>query len=191
MYTSVRMTHQEHVSLIEKGVVKGSGGVWADFGSGEGAFTLALADLLGEEAKIYSIDKETHSLEAQRKQFERQFPRTNIQYKTADFTLPLELEPLDGIIAANSLHFHVDKMKLFRIFASYIKPGGTLIVVEYNVNTGNYYVPYPFDFTHFTRFAVGSGFTSAQLLATKPSLFLKEMYAAKAIKKNSDRNSQF
>ena len=40
------MTHEDHVSLL-RGGVPGPGGVWADLGSGAGAFTLALADLIG------------------------------------------------------------------------------------------------------------------------------------------------
>ena len=42
------MNHEDHVRLLRKGIVE-PGGVWADFGSGAGAFTLALADLLGTE----------------------------------------------------------------------------------------------------------------------------------------------
>ena len=37
------MDHTDHVNLIRAGV--STGGVWADFGSGGGAFTLALADV--------------------------------------------------------------------------------------------------------------------------------------------------
>ncbi|TMD25838.1 MAG: class I SAM-dependent methyltransferase, partial [Chloroflexi bacterium] len=51
------MNHEDHVRLLRKGIVE-PGGVWADFGSGAGAFTLALADLLGTEGSIYSVDKD-------------------------------------------------------------------------------------------------------------------------------------
>src|SRR5690554_4106120 len=40
------MNHQDHVNLLRPGV-PATGGVWADFGAGTGAFTLALAELLG------------------------------------------------------------------------------------------------------------------------------------------------
>ena len=41
------MNHDDHVALLRGGIDQ-PGGVWADVGSGTGAFTLALADLIGE-----------------------------------------------------------------------------------------------------------------------------------------------
>jgi len=38
------MDHKDHVNLLRNGITN-AGGVWADFGSGQGAFTLALAEL--------------------------------------------------------------------------------------------------------------------------------------------------
>lgn len=39
------MNHADHVKLLRDGI-HAPGGIWAYFGSGHGAFTLALADLL-------------------------------------------------------------------------------------------------------------------------------------------------
>src|SRR6478736_1927190 len=103
-----RVNHQDHVRLLRDGVPV-AGGVWADFGSGDGAFTLALADLLGPSAQIYSIDRETHSLERQLISMTLQFHDAKVTYLTADFTRPLDLPPLDGVVMANSLHFQKDK----------------------------------------------------------------------------------
>lgn len=45
------MDHADHVALLRAGVVvpetHGGAATWADLGAGAGAFTLALADLLG------------------------------------------------------------------------------------------------------------------------------------------------
>ncbi len=57
------MNHADHVRLL-RGGVPAPGGVWADFGSGEGAFTLALADLLGTSGEIYSVDQDAGALRA-------------------------------------------------------------------------------------------------------------------------------
>ncbi len=51
------MIHEDHVNLLRKGILE-PGGVWADLGSGAGAFTLALADLIGSTGEIYSVDKD-------------------------------------------------------------------------------------------------------------------------------------
>ena len=45
------MNHQDHVNLLRGGVLS-TGVIWADLGSGTGAFTLALADLLGGTGEI-------------------------------------------------------------------------------------------------------------------------------------------
>ena len=58
------MNHNDHVYLLRKGIA-GPGGVWADLGSGSGAFTLALADLIGPTGHIYSVDKDRSALREQ------------------------------------------------------------------------------------------------------------------------------
>ena len=58
------MEHKDHVYLLRNGI-SSPGGTWADLGSGTGAFTLALADLLGPSGHIYSIDKDSRALKSQ------------------------------------------------------------------------------------------------------------------------------
>ena len=55
------MNHADLVALLARGVQE-KGGRWADLGAGEGAFTLALADLLGPGAHITAIDKDARAL---------------------------------------------------------------------------------------------------------------------------------
>ena len=137
------MDHHDHVNLIRDGI---SPGIWADFGSGGGAFTLALADLLSDEGQIYSIDRDRRALEQQRAAMQTQFPDQHVTYQTADFTHPLDLPLLDGALMANSLHFVRRKEPVLRLIRGYLKPGGRLILVEYNVDHGNQWVPYPLSF---------------------------------------------
>ena len=59
------MNHTDHVSLLRGGVATPDG-VWADLGSGAGAFTLALADLLGATGAIYSVDQDASALAVQK-----------------------------------------------------------------------------------------------------------------------------
>ena len=46
---------------------------------------------------------------------------------------------------ANSLHFVADKAPVLSRLIRLLKPGGRLIVVEYNTSRGNSAVPYPLD----------------------------------------------
>ena len=86
------MTHQQHVDLMKQAVPEDAG-IWADLGSGEGAFTLALADLLPSGSKIYSIDKDRASLEVQASLFNHKFPNFEIEFISTNFTSPLPLSP--------------------------------------------------------------------------------------------------
>ena len=98
------MTHEDHLYLL-RGGIPGPGGVWADLDSGTGAFMLALADLLGAEGEIYSADKDCRALGEQVRGMQLRFPNQEVHYIVADFTCPLDLPPLKGIITANSLHY--------------------------------------------------------------------------------------
>ncbi len=67
------MNHEDHINLLRQGIPN-RGGNWADLGSGTGAFTLALADLSGPSARIYSVDKDKGALKEQ----ERLHPSTRL-----------------------------------------------------------------------------------------------------------------
>lgn len=171
------MTHQDHVTLIRDGISQ-KGGVWADLGSGSGSFTLALRDIAGPEVEIYSVDKDSTSLSMQKHNFDEDFPGTNIHYLEQNFTQDLELPPLDGIIMANSLHFVPDQRMVLKKLVPHLKKDGRLIVVEYNSDAGNMWVPFPFSFESFKKLALSGGFQEPKLLKTVPSNFLNEIYSA-------------
>jgi ubiquinone/menaquinone biosynthesis C-methylase UbiE len=174
------MTHEDHLNLIRAGIL--GPGVWADLGSGTGAFTLALADLLGPEGRIYSIDKDRGALGEQERIMRARFPAVPVEYVPADFTRPLNLPPLDGVLMANSLHYQRHKEGVLAQVRGYLKPGGRLILVEYNADRGNPWVPHPLSYPTWEALASRNGFTDTRLLATVPSRFLGEMYAAASVK---------
>lgn len=174
------MDHQDHLNLLRDGITA-PGGTWADLGSGWGAFTLALAELAGPTAEIYSVDKDSKALKRQERNFQTRFPRrppTQTHYLTADFTKPLQLPPLDGILMANSLHFQRDKDVPLKLIHSYLKPGSRLILVEYNLSKSNPWVPFPISFIVWQALAARHGFVDTHLLATRASSSFGEIYSA-------------
>jgi SAM-dependent methyltransferase len=172
--------HSDHVDLLRDGI-PGPGGVWADLGSGTGAFTLALADLLGPGGRIYSVDRNRAAVKRQERRMGARFPETEVIYAVADFTERLDLPPLDGVVMANSLHFLPDKAPTLQLVRSYLRPGGRLILVEYNADRGNRWVPYPLSYPTWEVLARRNGFVRTALLRTRPSHFLRQIYSALSV----------
>jgi ubiquinone/menaquinone biosynthesis C-methylase UbiE len=171
------MNHSDHVRLLHGGVPE-AGGMWADLGAGAGAFTLALADLLGPAGTIYAVDRDRGALAQGERAMRSRFPETTLHVLQADFTQPLDLPPLDGVVMANSLHFHRAKEPILEGVRGMLKHGGRLIVVEYNAERGNQWVPYPISYPGWEALARRAGFTQTHLLGRQPSRFLREIYSA-------------
>jgi ubiquinone/menaquinone biosynthesis C-methylase UbiE len=194
------MDHRDHVELLRPADLK-PGASLADLGAGSGAFTLALRELLGLSADIYAVDRDRGRLaELERAHQSRFGASDHLHLIPADFTHDIDtstparsalpgragsvrrLPPLDGVLMANSLHFFRDKEKVLRHVSSFLKPGGALLLVEYNVDRGNPWVPHPLSFETFCELAPRAGFSEPRLLATHPSSFLREFYSAVAYK---------
>lgn len=171
------MDHAEHVWLIRRGVA-GGGRVWADLGAGSGAFTLALADVLGPGAEIYAVDRDQRALCANEAAMSARSPEVRAEFRVGDFTRPMQLPLLDGVVMANSLHYQKDQPGTVRRVRELLKPGGRLVVVEYSISRGNSAVPYPVPFERWKRLAAEAGFEHTELLERRPSRWWSEMYSA-------------
>jgi ubiquinone/menaquinone biosynthesis C-methylase UbiE len=174
------VNHADLVGLLRDGI-DAKGGRWADLGAGEGAFTEALADLLGPGARITAVDRDAGALRELADAMGRKFPGTALDVVAGDFTRPLALAGLDGVVMANSLHFVRDKRPVLERVKSMLRPGGRLIVVEYGSNRGNPWVPHPFSFERWQEMAAEAGFEGTRLLDTVPSRYLGSMYSAVSV----------
>lgn len=172
--------HADHVRLIGEAVKPGE--TWADLGSGEGAFTLALADLLGANGTIYSIERDADALDQQREAMERRFPNAKVEYMRADFTRPLELPPLDGIVMANSLHFIRTKEPVLERLLAHLKDDGRFVLVEYDADSGNTWVPHPLSYSSWEKLAARAGLKDTRLIGRVPSRFLGAIYSALSVR---------
>ncbi len=175
------MDHRDHVNLLKPADLI-PGGVWADFGAGTGAFTLALRELVGPQADIFALDQDPARLRELEQAYRSRFGEisrlhslpTDIRHK---FDLPL----LNGAVMANCLHFFRDQESLLLRLRSYLKPEATFLLVEYNVDAGNLWVPHPLSFETYRKLAPRAGFSEPRLLARRPSHFLREIYSAAAL----------
>jgi len=174
------MDHADHVALLRPGVPPG--GSWADIGAGDGAFTLALADLLGPGGEIIAVDRDGRALKRNAAALHERFPATGIRTLHADLTKPLDIEDdaLDGIVAANSLHYVPSERQsdIVRDLTAYLGPGARFVIVEYDAERGNPWVPHPISYRAWQWIAMAAGLEDTRLVGRVPSRFLGAIYSA-------------
>jgi SAM-dependent methyltransferase len=175
--------HADHVTLIRAGVPTADGGdgaTWADIGAGTGAFTLALADLLGSAARIVAVDRDAAALRDNARSMAAQFPAVELETVAGDLTGPLHLPILDGLLAANVLHF-IDprrRVTVVAALATHLRPRGRLLIVEYETSRPTPWLPYPLPFVEWERLAAGAGLTGIERVGGHPDASGGGMYAS-------------
>jgi len=159
------MTIADATSLIETAFRKVSSiEHWADLGCGNGLFTLALANQLAPGSMVYAVDNAVNVLPSN--------DRNNIQFVNADFEKEqLPFNGLDGILMANSLHFVKDKAALLYTLIHHLNNDGRFIIVEYESEEANPWVPYPVTFKKLEMLFSGLGFTRITKLGERKSIF--------------------
>jgi ubiquinone/menaquinone biosynthesis C-methylase UbiE len=174
------MDHAEIVTLIRAGIPFQSGGTWGDFGAGWGNFTRALRELIGETGIIYAVDQDANAFQYLR---EAHGERGELHTLTADFTQPLDLPPLDGVVMANALHFVRDQSGALRRIAGYLRPGGRLVLVEYDMQLPRPWVPHPISQARFPDLIMDVGLQHPRIIGTRVSPSSGgTMYAGLALK---------
>ncbi len=171
------MDHTDAASLIAAGGVR-SGETWADLGAGSGVFTRALGELLGPEATVIAVDRDARALEKI-----GAAASARVRLYRADFRGPLELPELDGLLLANSLHFVAEQTPVLRRLVRYLRPGGRVLIIEYDVRHASPWNPYPVPTRRFLKLAAAAGLQESKELGRRPSRFGgRELYAAVALK---------
>jgi trans-aconitate methyltransferase len=159
------MEQEEAVSLIRAGVSGMQPQSWADLGCGRGVFTFALKSLLPAGSRLIAVDKESQ--------------RLPLHFIKGDFEKDeLPLSRLDGILMANSLHFVRDKEKLIRKLEAYFLATPAFLIVEYDTDRANRWVPYPVSSDELRSLFTGLGYSSITKLEVRPSRFGGQLYAA-------------
>ncbi len=179
------MDHRDHVALI-RGGVEGMAASWLELGAGDGAFTIALADVLGSGGRITAVDRDARALRRNAEVMRGRFPAVAFTPLDDDFTRDLPAGPFDGVLAANSLHFVADRSGVLTAIRDRLVPGGRLVVVEYDADRGNPWVPHPFSFGTWRREAVAAGLAEPRLIHRVPSRFLGAIYGAVTARTRSE-----
>lgn len=175
----------DDAAALIRPAVPDPGGTWADLGAGTGTFTRALATLLGPGGRVYAVDRDPRVVRALRTWvWEGRRTAAEVTPVLADFTEPLALhaldERLDGVLAANALHFvdaAVQAEVLARV-AAVARPGGRLVLVEYEGRQPSRWVPSPVSLARFRALAREAGLADPTLIGTRPSAFGGNLYAA-------------
>ena len=157
--------------------------VWADVGSGSGLFTQALASLIAPDSKIYAIDKNPDALKKL-----QQPVNVTIEKMQADFVRDeMNLSNLDGILMANSLHFVRDKVAFINKIDKYLKPDGFFLIVEYDMDTPNTWVPFPVSYLSLQKLFEKPGYAPVEKINELPSRYNRaNIYSAWVIPKARD-----
>jgi len=180
------MNVSDAIELIRDAVGVGAG-VWADLGAGTGTFTRALTELLGPGSTVYAVDANARAVRALRELSSSSSGNVRVIALNADFTRPLEFPglmrggaPLDGILLANALHFVRDAERVLSGLVTQLRPGGRVIVVEYDRREASQWVPYPITASRWLQLAETAGLTEPRITATRPSSYSGILYAGTA-----------
>jgi SAM-dependent methyltransferase len=97
-----------------------------------------------------------------------------------DVTRALDLPPLDGVVMANVLHFVREAEDALALVVSRLRPGGRVVLIEYEGRRASPWVPYPLPISRFRDLANAAGLGAPEVVATRPSAYGGELYVAVA-----------
>jgi trans-aconitate methyltransferase len=166
------MQLNDAVKLIQHPVTKEKA-AYADLGCGNGLFTKALAQLLAPESIIYAVDKNKTALNSFSVDSNIHLQKLNIDFIKDEFPF----KNLSGILMANSLHYVEDKNAFLLKAKASLSADGYFIIVEYDTNKANQWVPYPVSFSSLHNLFEKINFYSVQKLNTHPSRYWRTMYS--------------
>jgi SAM-dependent methyltransferase len=174
------MNDRDALGLLRAAVPSAEGETWADLGAGTGMFTRALAALAGPDGRVIAVDADAGALESVRAWAARAHGGAAVAVLRADVAGPLDLPPLDGMVMANVLHFVRDQPAVLARLAAHLRPGGRMVLIEYEGRGPSRWVPFPVSFARFAGLAAAAGLAPPRLAATRPSAFGGELYVAVA-----------
>jgi SAM-dependent methyltransferase len=185
------MTHNEALAFV--GPAGPWRGQWADIGAGEGTFTRALAELIGPQGTVYAIDRDERAV-ADLQRLAGPAVRDAVRDRNAsgaaritalrgdihELSALAELDgvDLDGILFANVLHFTIEPSAVLSQAATRLRRDGRIVVIEYDRDRPNPWVPHPLPFDRLADATRRAGLGVPEEVARRPSAYHREMYCA-------------
>jgi len=161
----------EAITLIQKGIVPQSAPqTWADLGAGNGLFSEALLSILPPGSTIHAVDKQPNHQH-----------HLSIIFHQADFAKDkLPVPPLDGILMANSLHYVKDQVACIKQLKTHLRnAAGVFMLIEYDTDSGNQWVPFPVSFARAHLIFGEAGFSKIEKIGERQSVYRRDsIYAA-------------
>jgi ubiquinone/menaquinone biosynthesis C-methylase UbiE len=171
------MRQREAVDMLRaSGVATLGPTTWADLGCGDGTFTTALASVLAPGSIIHAMDRDRSAL--------RKIPSLHndvrITTHAGDFIRPTwPFADLDGILMANSLHYVADQDAFIRSCQRSMKASRRFLIVEYDSDEANPWVPYPLSRATLTALFTRANCPSVVFLHSRRSLYRRApLYSA-------------
>ncbi|HEX6308304.1 MAG TPA: methyltransferase domain-containing protein [Longimicrobiales bacterium] len=173
------MTHADAVEFLSH--ARPAPGFWADVGAGTGTFTRALAELIGHTGTVFAIDRDADALRRAEQSTDRRRARiVHVRGDMTDLALIRELDGvmLTGALFANALHFTARPDRVLDMAAGRLTPDGRIVVIEYDRDEPNPWVPHPLPFSSLSEVAREAGLAEPRRVAERPSRYHRTMYCA-------------
>lgn len=121
--------------------------------------------LLAPGSTIHAVDKSHQKIE-------QSFNGNNIVFHQLDFSKAIfPFAQLDGMLMANSLHFINDKRNVLSRLRNLLRKEGQLLVIEYELEKGNPWIPYPIPYSSLEAQLKASGFPHVDRIGERKSLY--------------------
>ena len=118
-----------------------------DVGCGTGAITVGTADVVGPAGRVVGIDRDDALLQIARESQKR----PNLSFELRDATSIIYLAEFDVVTASRTLQWITDPGRAIAAMKAAARPGGLLIVLDFNHEL-NYWEPQPpAEFQRFYR----------------------------------------
>lgn len=171
------MTIYEAKSLIAACTLPTQPQHWADLGCGNGVFSYALASLLPTGSHIVCVDKAPQRLKPGYNGVSLRFVQVDLE--RASFATA----SLSGMLMANALHYVKNQRAFIEKMKAYLSADASWIVVEYDSDVSNPWVPYPLSFESLQNLFRSAGYEAAKKLGERPSVYRRARLYACEIKR--------